>query len=270
MKRVILGCAWLFVAQTALAGELTLVAYNVESGGAKAATVAEAIKDVRGVDIWGFSELASYGWLETFEDAAEDAGGGADYEKIIGSTGEYEDPDREPDYLAFLYNTATVERLENRQLHAINDWKHRSPLAVHFRHKASGQEFVVVLNHLASGDQQLRMQQTWQLREWAFFRRTPVIMMGDFNYRWKIGESEVDPPRDYVALTSGDLLQWIKPSPMAHTWCGHDSRSVFDFFFVNEVASRWVAKAKVIETPCEKSDQTVSDHRPIWVRFDLP
>jgi endonuclease/exonuclease/phosphatase family metal-dependent hydrolase len=254
---------------TAMGEELVMVAYNVESGEAQADSVAKEVEKLVGVDIWGFSELASYEWLETFEKAAEKQNGAA-YGKIIGTTGDYDDPDREPDYLAFLYNEKKLDKLAVRQLHSMNDWSHRSPLVASFRLKSNNQEFLVVLNHLASGDEKLRMQQSWQLHEWAFFRSVPVVMLGDFNYRWKIGISELEPPRDYSALTHGGVLQWVRPDPLLYTWCGGALDSVFDFVFVNETATGWKGKADVIKTLCDKSDKKVSDHRPVRVRFTIP
>jgi endonuclease/exonuclease/phosphatase family metal-dependent hydrolase len=258
-----------FAAPLASAEGLTMVAYNVESGGAEAATVAREIETIEGVDIWGFSELAGWLWLESFARAAE-RGSDAPYKSLLGTTGVYDALDRDPDHLAFLYREDRLELLEHRELHAINDWAHRSPLVAKFRLKETGTTFLVVLNHLASGDAKLRVQQSWQLREWAFFRKTPVIMIGDFNYRWKIGKSDSDPPRGFDALTRGDVLTWIRPVPLINTWCGGAPTSVFDFIFVNAIARAWKGESDVIESDCVKSSRKFSDHRPVRVRFEIP
>jgi len=265
MAAVGLACA----AQLAGAQPLTIVAYNVESGGAEVATVASEIEGIAGVDIWGFSELAGWSWLQAFERAAEQANS-ADYGSILGTTGEYDLPDRDPDQLALLYREDRLELLHHRELHSINDWAHRSPLVAEFRLKENGTTFLVVLNHLASGDTKLRIAQSWQLREWAFFRKQPVILVGDFNYRWTIGKSDSDPPRGFDALTRGAYLSWVRPSPLTHTWCGGAKTSVFDFTFVNAAARAWKGKSDVIESNCVKSSQKVSDHRPVRVRFEVP
>lgn len=248
--------------------KLTIVAYNVESDGAEASTVAKEVEAIEDADIWGFSEVASRDWLEEFEAAAEKATG-SDFGAILGTTGVYDDPDRSPDYLGLLYNSKRLERVgRHRELHSMNDWNHRSPLVARFRHVGGKAEFVIVLVHLASGDSELRMQQSWQLREWTFMRDVPVIMMGDFNYRWVIDESDDDPPQAYSALTAGGTLRWVRPKPLLNTWCGN-SRSVFDFFFVNEPALRWRGVADVIQAACKKSDKKVSDHRPVRAVFAL-
>jgi endonuclease/exonuclease/phosphatase family metal-dependent hydrolase len=253
----------------AAAEPLTMIAYNVESGGAEAATVAQKIEAIEGVDLWGFSELAGWPWLEVFQRAAE-RGNHAEFGSVIGTTGDYDMPDRDPDNLALLYRKDRLELLGHRELHAINDWAHRSPLVAEFRIKESGTTFLVVLNHLASGDAKLRIQQSWQLREWAFFRKQPVIMIGDFNYRWRIGKSDDDPPRGYDALTRGSVMTWVRPSPLINTWCGGAPTSVFDFTFVNPLAQAWKGQSDVIESDCVKSSQKVSDHRPVRVRFQIP
>ena len=251
MVAVGLACA----ARLAGAEPLTIVAYNVESGGAQAATVALEIERIAGVDIWGFSELAGWPWLEVFERAAE-RGNQADFGTVLGTTGEYDAPDRDPDQLAFLYRKDRLELLGHRELHSINDWAHRSPLVAEFRLKEKNSTFLVVLNHLASGDAKLRIEQSWQLREWAFFRRPPVIMMGDFNYRWTIGKSDGEPPRGFDALTRGGVLTWVRPAPLTNTWCGGALTSVLDFIFVNAAARAWKGQSDVIESDCVKSNQT--------------
>jgi endonuclease/exonuclease/phosphatase family metal-dependent hydrolase len=272
MKRNAKWVIWVgFACAARLAGAepLTMIHYNVESGGAQAATVAWEIEQIPEVDLWGFSELAGWPWLTAFRSAAERVSQ-AEYGAVVGTTGEYDIPGRDPDQLAFLYRTDRLELLGYRELHAINDWAHRSPLVAEFKMKEGGATFLVVLNHLASGDTKLRIQQSWQLREWAFFRKQPVIMMGDFNYRWTIGKSDADPPRGYDAITRGGVMSWIRPEPLINTWCGGPPTSIFDFTFVNAKARAWQGQSDVIDANCVKSSPKASDHRPVRIRFEVP
>ena len=63
-----------------------IISWNVESGGADPDVVAEQIKVMYDIDIWGFCEVKEQGWANKFERAAEaDAAG--DYEAILGTTG---------------------------------------------------------------------------------------------------------------------------------------------------------------------------------------
>jgi endonuclease/exonuclease/phosphatase family metal-dependent hydrolase len=265
-----LACAGVVCAAQLANGEsLTIVSYNVESGGASAATVAAEIEKLPGVDVWGFSELASEAWLATFELAAEQASR-APFGTILGTTGKSTSVGRDADLLGVLYREDLLERLGQSELHSINDWGHRAPLVAEFRLHPTATRFLLVLNHLASKDAGLRLQQSHQLREWALFREAPLVMIGDFNYRWRIGESERDHPPGFDALTRDRVLQWVRPAKLRATWCGGKQDSVLDFAFVNAAANRWNPSADVIETACTKSSQLVSDHRPVRVSSDLP
>jgi endonuclease/exonuclease/phosphatase family metal-dependent hydrolase len=247
---------------------LTIIAYNVESGGAQAANVAREIEAIDGVDIWGFSELASQRWLEEFERAAEKASG-KPFGTIVGTTGKSDRPNRDWDLLALLYREDKLEMRGQRELHRINDRAHRSPLVAEFRLVKSEKNFAVVLNHLASGNAKLRVQQSVRLREWASGRSEPIVMIGDFNYRWTIGASDNDSPRGFEELTRGGVLRWVRPTELAHTWCGGARNLILDFVFVNAAAHSWSGKSDVIRADCEKSSEAASDHRPVRVVFQV-
>ena len=255
--------------RVASAETLTIVAYNVESGNAQAATIAREIEALDGVDIWGFSELASERWLEEFERAAEKASG-APFATILGTTGRPGRPDRDADLLALLYREDRLEKRGTRELHWINDGAHRSPLVAEFELKKAERTVAVVLNHLASRNAKLRVEQSRKLREWASDRDEPIVMIGDFNYPWTIGASGDDPPRGYSELTRGGVLSWVRPVELVHTWCGRALNSILDFVFVNAAARSWNGKSDVIAVNCAKSSETASDHRPVRVIFSVP
>lgn len=259
-----LGCS----AQLATGESLTIVAYNVESGGAAVATVAREVEKLRGVDIWAFSELAGNAWLAAFESAAERANQ-APFAAILGTTGASSVPGRDGDLLGLLYREDLLEKLGHSELHSINDWGHRAPLVGEFRLSRTGTRFLLVVNHLASRDAGLRLAQSRQLREWALFRNEPLVMVGDFNYRWQIGRSDEDRPPGIDALTEGDVLRWLRPAKLLATWCGARRDTVLDYAFANAAARRWNPRSDVIESPCAKSDPRASDHRPLRVVFEL-
>ena len=171
--------------------------------------------------------------------------------------------------LALLYREDKFEKRNQRELHWINDWAHRSPLVAEFRLKKSGGTFAVVLNHLASGNATLRVRQSAQLREWASRRSEPIVMIGDFNYPWTIGTSDSDAPRGFDELTRGGMLSWVRPAELAHTWCGGALNSILDFVFVNAAARSWNGESDVIAVDCAKSSEVASDHRPVRVVFQI-
>ena len=121
--------------------QLKVAAYNVESGDAEAAVVAERIAAIDGVDLWGMSEVHEPAWLDAFEVAAE-VGEDADFRQILGSTARN-------DRLGILYDADRLELRASIELHAINALgRVRAPLAGRFRLRSTGQEFLCVVNHL--------------------------------------------------------------------------------------------------------------------------
>ena len=60
--------------------------------------------------------------------------------------------------------------------------RHRSPLMAKFRDKQSGVEFLLVLNHLARGNAELRQEQAKALRLWAVDQELSIIGIGDYNF----------------------------------------------------------------------------------------
>ena len=71
----------------ARAQRLTVVGWNIESGGATDAAVAARVRRFQGIDIWGLSEVGNDTTLQAFEVAAEHDEGGADYTRILSTTG---------------------------------------------------------------------------------------------------------------------------------------------------------------------------------------
>src|SRR5262249_49428627 len=57
----------------------------------------------------------------------------------------------------------------------------RAPLTAHFRGKKSKQEFVFMVNHLASGDANANKKQAEALAAWVKTQTLPIIAVGDLN-----------------------------------------------------------------------------------------
>ncbi len=68
--------------------QLTVIGYNVESGGADQNTLATVIGQIQtqsGCDVWGFSEVMQQ-WEQPFRQAAATASG-ANFQSVLGTTG---------------------------------------------------------------------------------------------------------------------------------------------------------------------------------------
>jgi hypothetical protein len=67
------------------AQRLIVVGWNIESGGATDAAVAQWVRRFQGVDLWGLSEVQSDASLRSFQTAAEGGENGADFSWLCAS-----------------------------------------------------------------------------------------------------------------------------------------------------------------------------------------
>lgn len=89
------------------AATITIVGWNVESGGALQSVVADRMGSFSGVDIWGLSEVNAID-AEAFEFGAEE-GEGANYESSLGTTGA-------ADRLLLIWDEDRFDRVDGGQL----------------------------------------------------------------------------------------------------------------------------------------------------------
>jgi hypothetical protein len=75
-----------FSGPVAVAKSLTVVGFNVESGGANLNVLASQIEELADVDLWGFSEVQDSAWERQFREAAA-IGENASFNSIFGTTG---------------------------------------------------------------------------------------------------------------------------------------------------------------------------------------
>lgn len=155
----------------------------------------------------------------------------------------------------------------------------RSPLVAKIRDKASSNSssFWLIVNHLARGEEDLRIEQAKALRQWAEDHASePVITAGDFNFDYDFKTQKGNPACD--AMMEGGVWQWLKPDPLVDSnWAddrdnpGKDRYpdSILDFVFVANAAKKWRGEADVVvrEGDFPDSDKT-SDHRPVIATFE--
>lgn len=243
------------------AGTLTLVGWNVESGGALQSVVAERIAALDGVDIWGLSEVLQVD-AEAYEFAAEE-GEDSDFASLLGTTGA-------ADRLLLIWDARRFEQTGGGELRDIA-LGGRAPLYVQLRNQTTLDEMIVLVNHLHRSNSTARRQQAQLLNAWAQHQPLPLIALGDYNFDWdlKDGEQKHDP--GYDALTAGDVWRWVRPATLVTTQCsGWPCRyqSVLDFVFVAGEAQTWPAVAEIVVAEGDFPDSnTTPDHRPVRVTF---
>ena len=138
------------------------------------------------------------------------------------------------------------------------------------RDRSSGIEFIVMTNHLARGNADLRTQQAIGLREWARDQNVAVINIGDFNMDYSFVTQRGNDA--FPEMLRDNVWQWVKPTEFIDTnWSDPDGDgqdnypdSMLDFAFVAGPAKDWKPVCKVIVRDGDfPDDETTSDHRPI-------
>jgi endonuclease/exonuclease/phosphatase family metal-dependent hydrolase len=273
--------------------ELRLLAWNVESGdpsdydphnGNAARTIARELFDLADYDVVGLSEVR-VGHIPRFV-AALTAGGAGPFRSIHSGTGN-------DDRLVLAYDTSRVDLVAGYELHAAQDnllnsieadgeWRHRSPLVGHFQHRDTRREFLCVVNHLARGDETVRLRQAIGLWDWAARQRAPLIALGDFNFDYDFATSRGNAA--YVAFTRRGRWKWIEPKELIDSnWADAKPNlpaaertdqypgSILDFVFAAGGAQQWPATSQVIVRANDFPDTgETSDHRPVEAVFQLP
>ncbi len=251
-----------FACLTVTAQTLTVVSWNVESGGSDDQTIRQRMASFEGVDVWGLSEVASVAAAGVFETGAED-GEEANFEKIVSTTGG-------GDRLAIIFNADRFRLVRSQELLNINQGNHRAPLVAELQEVASNRNFLFMVNHLARGNAALRRQQATQLNDWVRTQTLPVIAVGDYNFDWEVIGGDQDHDVGFDNMTNGAVWTWVRPATLIKSQCSPNFNSVLDFIFVNAAAQSWSGTSEIIVVPndCDPSPLT-SDHRPLFGTFNM-
>ncbi|MGI9468310.1 MAG: endonuclease/exonuclease/phosphatase family protein [Rubripirellula sp.] len=246
----------------ATSGSVRLLAWNVESGGNDPAVISKQLAAFQGYDVICLSEVDERNF-ERYKSALLNH-----YHESHGNTG------RDDRLQIFVknhrYDLLSSQELSRHREYTLNQGNHRSPLFVRIKDKQSGQELIVMTNHLARGNAEFRQQQAAGLREWARDQNVPVIALGDFNmdydYRTMKGNAAFD------EMVHDNVWSWIAPEDFIDTnWADRDGDgkdnypdSMLDLAFAAGAAKEWGIECRVIVRPNDfPDDQSTSDHRPI-------
>ncbi|MCC6457292.1 MAG: excalibur calcium-binding domain-containing protein [Caldilineaceae bacterium] len=244
---------------------LTVMSWNVESGGADAVTIAGQIAAFDGVDIWGLSEVNGDDDALLYETGAE-VGENATFARVTGTTGG-------GDRLVALYDDDRFDLLGSDELEEMNVGGNvRASLVVTLEETTSGLQFLFMVNHLYRSNEDARHTQATLLNEWAAAQSLPVIATGDYNFDWDVATEAHD--LGYDLMVTDGVWEWIKPPALVTTQCSGwpcTFNSVLDFVFVAGSARDWQATSEIIVREGDfPDDMTTSDHRPVRAVFDVP
>jgi hypothetical protein len=254
----------LFSSPLHAAEPLRLVTWNLESGGNDPAVIAQQLAELGTYEVYGLTEV------HPANTRLYTAAIGPPYKSLVTVTGGN-------DRMMIVYNADRLKELEHAELEAhdgvrMNDvnFRHRSPLMARFRDKHSGVEFLLVLNHLARGNAELRQEQAKALRLWATDQKLPIIGIGDYNFDFDFPTRRGNAAFDEFHLD--DVWKWVEPEKLVDTnWSDRDDdgvddypHSCLDFTFVAGLPKLWRSRSRVIVRDGDfPDDETTSDHRPV-------
>ncbi|MEB3280865.1 MAG: endonuclease/exonuclease/phosphatase family protein [Lyngbya sp.] len=248
------------------ATQLTVIGFNVESGDANPDYLAnQYIKPIRGVDLWGFSEVQNQSWVNRFESAIE-INNKADFQSFLGTTGN-------ADKLAIIYNSNQLNLVKQEELNQINiGGSVRAALVGHFQVKSTGEEFLFMVNHLYRTNDKLRHEQARLLNRWAQKQQLPIIAVGDYNFDWDVKNGDSKRDQGYDLLTENQVFTWVRPQEIIATHCSSRYNTVLDFVFISSRAELISASSKILYPEAEYCPDTPqkSDHRPVQATLVLP
>ncbi len=246
--------------------QFMVVGWNVDSGGADAQLTALRIARFQGVHLWGLCKVQNTHWAELFAQAAGENEPGR-FVGIISRTGG-------TDRSCIVYDTTRFELVRSFEI----DWRDRlgycpamtmrPPLAAHLRHRATGREFLFMVNRLYGC---LTDQQAATLNAWAAARTLPILAVGtyDFQYDPDTGPLCPDGQKALLALIANGVFRWLAPdNPVAtFKW---DRDVIDDFVFLANTMGRIWGQSHIVVEPGDFSNsEMTSDHRPIEALFTI-
>ncbi|MCC9602879.1 hypothetical protein LOC67_20205 [Stieleria sp. JC731] len=245
---------------------ISILAWNVESDGNDPSVIAEQLNAFNGYDIFCLQEVRA----ENFDRYT--AALGRQFQSINGRTGR-------SDRLQISFDSERFELLETKELmehrdFILNNGTHRSPLYVRLQDRVTGIQFIVMTNHLARGNAELRKQQAIGLREWGRDQNVGVINIGDFNMDYDFATERGNSA--FLEIFRDNIFSWAKPVEFIDTnWADRDGDgkdnypdSMLDFAFVPGPAKDRNPVCRVIVRDGDFSDDdSTSDHRPIELKL---
>ncbi|MEQ8626669.1 endonuclease/exonuclease/phosphatase family protein [Ekhidna sp.] len=242
---------------------LLVLSWNVESGGNDKHTIVKRLADFEGYDIYGLTEVRASNF-QIYADAAA-AGEGSknsddpDFQFVSGTTGG-------ADRMMIIYDNKRFEKIGDAvELDNLNQGGHRAPLFCKFKFRGTDIEFIVMVNHLARGNENLRNTQATGLAEWAEDQTVPVIALGDYNFDYDIDEGVGN--TGFENMKAGNHWTWLKPDRLYQTQLSPKFHSVLDFIYTAKMPNTWVGSSRILISHPSVDNDLESDHRPIEGHF---
>ncbi len=248
--------------------QLRLVAWNIESGGSDPHVIAEQLQIFKDYHVIALNEVAVAG-IEIYKKAL-----GSKFESFVSVTGAN-------DRLAIYWDSSRFELLSQEEMdqygeYRLNNGRHRSPIFVRLQDNVTGKRFIVMTNHLARRNEELRNEQAAGLREWARDSNESIIAMGDFNFDYSFKRKAGN--ASFSEFMKDGVWHWVKPNPMIDSnfsdsdGDGIDNYpdSMLDFVFLANGASTFKCRCSIVRREGDfPDDETTSDHRATELLIEL-
>lgn len=254
----------LVICSSANAQQFSILSWNIEGSSSDPAVIKKQLGEfIEPFDILALMEVAP-GQIESlgaqFQGSSYAGGTTSDLRLLIA-------------WDETKFESTRVGELREYNGVVIGEGGQRAPLIVTLRIKESGQEFHLIDNHLARGNEKKRNQQTTALVEWARNQTLPVIAVGDFNMDYEFRSQRGN--EAFSIMQRDGVYKWVKPFPLIDTnWYDQDRdgkddfpESILDYTFVAGPAKDWNISTHVIVRANDfPDDKATSDHRPVLTK----
>lgn len=252
------------------ANQYNLLSWNVESDGATSEVICKQLAELNKDDHYDILTLSEVlpADLKKFRYAL-----GKHYKYVYSKSGY-------SDRLEILYNENIFELVRHFEIKEINILnRYRAPTVAHLKDRATGTEFLVMVNHLARGKAEIRQKQATMLVDWARDQTLPVFALGDYNFDYVFKTRKGNPA--FSNMLKDNIWRWVEPVELIDTnWYDNPRNpdgvddypgSILDFAFVAGSAKDWKSTCRVLVRKGDfPDDKTTSDHRPFELTIVKP
>ncbi len=246
--------------------QFTIVSWNVDSLRPDPHVAALRMAQMDGVDLWGLCGVRDEPWAEMFRAAA-----GENERQEMASL---LSPTRGSDRLLILYDARRLELIRHYEFGWDDEpWYRpdmvlRPSLIAQLRHRATGQEFLFMVNCLHPKWTALQAE---KIARWAQRQGLPVIAAGTYYFQYNLGATPLrcEGQPGFAVLLDGGAFQWVTPESLIKTY---DSpyNTIEDFVFIANVAGKLYAQSRVVVQPNDFTGRAPTGaHRPLQTTVTL-
>ena len=246
--------------------QFTVVSWNVDSGDADPHVISLRVAQMRGVDLWGLTEVRDDRWADLLKKAAQ--------ENQSGPVVPLFSPTGGSGRSLILYDAAQFELLQYFELGWENQSWHRPDavlrpaLIAQLRHRPTNQEFFFMVNRFLP---QWAALQAVKVNDWAARQTIPVIAVGSYYFQYCLGPQAVqcDGQKGLKVMAYDGAFQWVKPENPISTF-DHEANTIEDFVFLANAVGKLYAQSTILVEPGDfPDDASTSDHRPLRTTFTV-